>query len=88
MGYDRKYGQVTTERGTIGDDEPVFVIRGADKSAPNAIRAYASNAAICGADDDMIANVRERANQVAAWQAEHPDLVKVPTTVPGQIIDA
>ncbi len=88
MGYDRKYGKVTIERGTIGEDEPVFVIRAADVSAPAAIRAYAFEAQRHGADASLTTPVFERAEQVRAWQRQHPDLVRVPTTKPGQIQDA
>ncbi len=88
MAYDRKYGKVTIERGTIGDDEPVFLIRSRDRAAPAAIRAYAIAAERAGADEAMVAEVRAAAVVVAEWQCEHPDLVRVPTVKPGQIRDA
>lgn len=34
MAVDRKYGRVTLERGTIGEDEPVVVFRAQDKMLP------------------------------------------------------
>ncbi len=88
MGYDRKYGKVTTERGTIGEDEPVFVIRAADVSASAAIEAYAFHARRFGASTSLTDPVFERAEQVRAWQRRNPDLVRIPTTKPGQIRDA
>ena len=88
MGYDRKYGRVTFERGTIGDDEPVFVVRACDAAAPAALRAYAHVAAQHGGNEEMVRRVLERAEQVARWQAEHPELVHPPDTVPGQIRDS
>jgi hypothetical protein len=85
MGYDRKYGRVTTERGTIGPDEPVFLIRARDVSAPDALYAYASAAESHGAGETLCTNARKRGDEIAAWQAEHPELVRVPTVKPGQI---
>jgi hypothetical protein len=40
MGYDRKYGKVTTEFGNIGDDEPVVVFRARDKLLPKVLAYY------------------------------------------------
>jgi len=40
MGYDGKYGKVTTEHGNIPDDEPVIVFRGRDKIIPAMLRFY------------------------------------------------
>jgi hypothetical protein len=34
VAVDRKYGRVTTERGTIGEDEPVIVFRAQSSSWP------------------------------------------------------
>jgi hypothetical protein len=86
VAHDWKYGQVTTERGTIAPDEPVFVIRGRDMSAPDAIDAYASAAALHGADDELVSVVHERAEAMREWQRQHPDSLKVPDIAPGQIV--
>lgn len=40
MGIDLKYGKVTTERGSIPDDEPVFVIRARDSLAVRTLQEY------------------------------------------------
>lgn len=40
MGYDSKYGKITTEFGNIPEDEPVFILRGQDKLADFALREY------------------------------------------------
>lgn len=87
MGFDRKFGVVTTERGNIPRDEPVFVIRAADVAAAEAIDGYAAAAAAVGADEALLGPVRERARQVREWQCAHPERVKVPDTAPGQIRD-
>ena len=41
MGYDGKYGKVTTENKVIPEDEPIFILRGQDILACNAVREYA-----------------------------------------------
>lgn len=40
MGQDLKYGKVTTEHGSIPEDEPVFVLRGQDALATFALDEY------------------------------------------------
>jgi hypothetical protein len=40
MGYDRKYGQVTTEHDDIPDDEPVIVFRARDRFVPAMLGYY------------------------------------------------
>ncbi len=40
MAVDRKYGRVTLEHGTIGEDEPVVVFRAADKTLPKLLAYY------------------------------------------------
>lgn len=85
MGYDWKYGRVTTERGDIGEDEPVFVIRARDRAAVDAIETGYINAADAhGARDELLDVVRERVQEIRDWQAANK--TKVPDTVPGQII--
>lgn len=85
MGFDRKFGVVTTERGAVPRDEPVFVIRGKDAAAPLALMAYADAADRVGADPALGAGVRDHAKRIAEWQRENRELVAVPDTVPGQL---
>lgn len=40
MAKSGKYGKVKTEFGTFQDEEPVFILRGRDPLAPQAIRFY------------------------------------------------
>lgn len=86
MAYDWKYGRVSTERGTIEHDEPVFVIRGRDLAAPDAIDAYAEAAAKNGAGVDITDVCHERADAIREWQRDHPEVLKIPSTEPGQIV--
>lgn len=76
MGRETKYGRVTFERGTIGEDEPVFVLRGQDPYGPDAIRAYALICQDHGCAPEHVAAVREAADEMDAWQREHPTWVK------------
>ena len=41
MPQESKYGAVTTERGTLKENEPVFILRAQDLLAPDAIAFYA-----------------------------------------------
>lgn len=40
MAIDSKYGKVTLEKGTIGEDEPVFVLRAKDRLSPALLQQY------------------------------------------------
>lgn len=40
MAIDAKYGRVTLEHGTIGEDEPVVVFRAKDKLLPKVLAYY------------------------------------------------
>lgn len=85
MGYDRKFGRVTTEHGDIPEDEPVFVIRGKDAAAPMAISHYADAAVMVGASDEFVDEVRRAVETVCAWQADHLDRIRAPDNTPEQL---
>lgn len=78
MGYDRKYGKVTTEHGDIPDDEPVIVFRGRDMIVPTLLDEYLS---LCAHNDspqyhlDMIQATRQL---ILDWQEKNPDKVRIP----------
>lgn len=65
----------------IGRDEPVFLIRGRDVTAPTAIREWAAVAREHGADA-AAADAEAWAAEVEAWQQSHHDRVKVPDRPP------
>jgi hypothetical protein len=72
MGYDRKYGKVTTEFGSIGEDEPVVVFRAQDKLLPKVLAYYHLFCLKAGSPRrhlDIILNAKE---QVEQWQKTHP----------------
>jgi hypothetical protein len=82
MGYDLKYGKVTTERkgGDIPDDEIVVVFRSRDKLLAALLREYARRAAVEGCPEDHVDLVLSAAEEVLRWQADHPDRVILPTS--------
>jgi hypothetical protein len=84
MAYDGKYGQVTTERGNIGDDEPVFVIRAQDKLSAEVIDFYRSLCTAYEAGPDHIRAVETTWNRFEEWQVNNHSKMKVPDTQPGQ----
>ena len=77
MGFDLKYGVVTTEHGEIPDDEPVIMFRARDALTLGVLAHYLK---LC----DGISPVRhlriiaENLARFAQWQEEHPDRVKIP----------
>lgn len=62
----------------IGEDEPVFLLRGKDITAPDAVRHWADLAEREGASDAIVRAAREQAHRMVLWQAIHgkqvPDL--------------
>lgn len=71
MGIDGKYGRVTTERGTIGDDEPVVVFRAQDKMLPALMDAYRDMCADAGSPQLHLDLIEQSAANIRAWQADH-----------------
>lgn len=71
MAVDLKYGRVTTERGTIGDDEPVVVFRAQDELLPMILSWY--HLLCCEAESprhhlEAIMDARDR---ILEWQQEN-----------------
>lgn len=85
MGYDQKYGQVTTERGSIPVDEPVIVFRAQDTMAPGAVYAYLTLCKQGGASEVHIDGVRAVYEALIQWQNSHPGQVKIPDTTREQV---
>lgn len=84
MGYDSKYGRVTTEHGDIPDDEPVIVFRARDLLAPKAIRHYAGLCRDEGSPDFHVDLCTATAREFEDWQDDHPDRVRVPDSAAHQ----
>lgn len=62
------YDRIQDPAGLIPADEPVFLIRGKDQCGPAAVRAWAAEANVRGADPKMIAAALEHAFRMQQWQ--------------------
>jgi hypothetical protein len=82
MAIDRKYGRVTLERGTVGDDEPVVVFRAQDRLLPAVLDVYLVLGDMTGCDINHLDAIDEARQFVENWQGDHPDDVKIPDTTP------
>jgi hypothetical protein len=82
MGFDLKYGKVTTERvgGDIPEDEIVVVLRGRDALVPALMDYYARIAASQGSPDGHVNLIRDTRESVLEWQDAHSDRVIIPTS--------
>jgi hypothetical protein len=61
MGYEGKYGRVTTEHGDIPDDEPVILFRARDALTPTLLDSYYALCKAAGSPQrhlDMIETAR------------------------------
>jgi hypothetical protein len=63
----------------IPEDEPVFLIRGQDLTAPDTLQFYADLAAKFGASEELVQRVRDHADAMQCWQKARamkvPDLL-------------
>lgn len=80
MGTEGKYGRVTTEHGSIPEDEPVFLFRARDKALPQLLTRYAALCLGMGARQEHIAGILLQQERIETWQREHPDQVHVPSS--------
>lgn len=78
MGIDGKYGRVTTERGTIGADEPVVVFRAQDRLLPKVLKIYRIMCEIAGSPVRHLELIDQAAARVKVWQSENP--IKTPSS--------
>ena len=78
MGYDGKYGRVTTEHGDIPDDEPVIVFRARDKVTINMLAHYHQVCMMSGSPMRHLRLIAETFFRFRKWQQDNPEQVKVP----------
>lgn len=76
MAFDGKYGEVKTERGNLGEDEPVIVFRAQDKLLPKVLGFYLAKCASAGSPRKHIDAVLATLKRVSEWQQSHT--TKVP----------
>jgi hypothetical protein len=72
MAIDSKYGRVTTEFGTFGDDEPVVVFRAKDRLLPKLLKVYRYFCELGGSPEFHLRAIDNDAAAVKQWQAENP----------------
>lgn len=68
MAKDLKYGNVTLEHGTIGEDEPVVVFRAKDVLLPALLAHYARLCAQAGSPPRHLELIAETTGRVNQWQ--------------------
>lgn len=71
MAIDTKYGRVTLERGTIGEDEPVVVFRAQDAMLPALLGWYRARCATAGSPNRHLASIDADREAVDEWQEHH-----------------
>lgn len=63
---------------TFPPDEPLFLLRGQDKAAPEAIARYGAVARYAGAPRELVEASGKASMEMVDWQRDHPDRVKAP----------
>lgn len=76
MATEGKYGKILVEKKEIPEDEPVFLFRGQDPRAPNAVRRYAQECLAYGCPTEYVDDVFAAADRMSAWQKANPGRVK------------
>jgi hypothetical protein len=71
MAIDRKYGRVTLEHGTIGEDEPVVVFRAQDRLLPKLLAYYRLFCWKAGSPARHLELIDTALATVEDWQREH-----------------
>ena len=70
------YDRIQDPSGKIGGDEPVFLLRAQDISAPEAVRAWAVYNIDNGGDIYLSNLAQAHALRMEEWQRDNPTLVK------------
>lgn len=78
MGYDGKYGKVTTEHGDIPDDEPVIVFRARDLLTGPLISEYYLLCKMAGSPERHLGLVQQAWTRFANWQEANEDKTRMP----------
>lgn len=78
MGYDSKYGRVTTEHGDIPEDEPVIVFRARDKITCEMLGIYWNLCKDAGSPKRHLDLIKETHDTFVSWQKANPDKVRTP----------
>lgn len=68
MASDLKYGRVTTERGTIGEDELVFLFRAQDETLPMLLSFYHMFCVEVGSSREHLNSILDARERIVTWQ--------------------
>ncbi|GJQ61074.1 MAG: hypothetical protein SCALA702_01270 [Melioribacteraceae bacterium] len=72
------YSRIQDPKNIIPEDEPVFLLRGQDKFAPELLHRWAGKLRLSGGDPKMAKLVEEHAQSMIEWQknkvSKMPDL--------------
>lgn len=77
MAIDAKYGRVTLEHGTIGEDEPVVVFRATDSLLPKILAYYHMFCLKKGSPKHHLDLIISSRDSVVAWQEEHGSRIPI-----------
>lgn len=80
MGYDTKYGYISTSKGSIPEDEPVFMIRARDTTSIDVIANYIALCIKAGSPKRHLDLVLNALEEFQKWQNEHRPELKVPAS--------
>lgn len=80
MAIDGKYGRVTLEHSTIGDDEPVVVMRAQDALMVDVLIFYKELCRRKHSPDRHLRLIEKTIATVRAWQKSNP--TKIPESLP------
>lgn len=58
------YNHIQDPKGKIPEDEPVFLLRGQDICAPQAVIAWATHAQALGASDEIVKAAKDQARDM------------------------
>lgn len=72
MAIEFKYGRVTLERSTIGEDEPVVVFRAQDRFLGRVLTDYMNVCADNGSPPEHLNRISETRRKILDWQATNP----------------
>lgn len=65
------YDRIQDPAGLIPEDEPVFILRGQDRLAPELLLLWAHRHELIGGHKDLANAVRLHAHRMLEWQQEH-----------------
>ncbi len=75
------YNRIQDPDNLIPENEPVFLLRAQDKTAPATLEAWANMVALLGGDPEIIKAARLQAHKMREWQiingSKVPDLPKI-----------